>query len=252
MKILFPKNIFTSLLASAMPQKIKDNLIFRDAPLISKEIELGTADVALMPSFDLIKHPDLFVSSKVAISFDGNLSNSYLYFLPNQNKFTDLYLNGDISSNEIILTKILFTEKYGSEIQIHLDTNKLEKLDKNYLVAGDSNLINNRFLSGMSFSDEISEMLFLPYVNFVAVSKDRGLLKEFNKFLKDMDATIETNLSSYLNTSNLTEEAKDYITANMNSVYFEMTDFEVDGLKELLQLPYLQGIWDDIVELKLV
>lgn len=252
MKIVFPKNIFTSILLAAMPEQLKSSVTFKDAPIISQEIEKNNADLALMPSLDLIKHPDLLVSSKIALSFDGSLSNTYLYFVPNQNKFTDLYLNGDISSNEIILSKILFNEKYGSDVQIHLDTNKLEKIDKNYLLAGDINLINNRYTNAMSFADEISEMIFLPYVNYVAVSKNREALESFNKALKDMDAIIEDNIGSYLDTSNLTEESRDYIEGNLNSVYFEMTNSEVDGLKELIQMPYFHGIWDDMVDLKLV
>lgn len=235
-----------------MPEQLKAGVTFKDAPIISQEIEKNNADLALMPSLDLIKHPDLLVSSKIALSFDGSLSNTYLYFMPNQNKFTDLYLNGDISSNEIILSKILFNEKYGSDVQIHLDTNKLEKIDKNYLLAGDINLINNRYTNGMSFADEISEMIFLPYVNYVAVSKNREALESFNKALKDMDAIIEDNLGSYLDSSNLTEESRDYIEGNLNSVYYEMTNSEVDGLKELIQMPYFHGIWDDMVDLKLV
>ncbi|MDP4175735.1 MAG: hypothetical protein Q8933_17290, partial [Bacteroidota bacterium] len=211
MKIVFPKNIFTSILLAAMPEQLKSSVTFKDAPIISQEIEKNNADLALMPSLDLIKHPDLLVSSKIALSFDGSLSNTYLYFMPNQNKFTDIYLNGDISSNEIILSKILFNEKYGSDVQIHLDTNKLEKIDKNYLLAGDINLINNRYTNGMSFADEISEMMFLPYVNYVAVSKNREALESFNKSLKGMDAIIEDNIGSYLDTSNLTEESRDYI-----------------------------------------
>jgi hypothetical protein len=252
MKIVFPKNIFTSILLAAMPEQLKSGVTFKDAPIISQEIEKNNADLALMPSLDLIKHPDLFVSSKIALSFDGSLSNTYLYFMPNQNKFTDLYLNGDISSNEIILSKILFNEKYGSDVQIHLDTNKLEKIDKNYLLAGDINLINNRYTNAMSFADEISEMIFLPYVNYVAVSKSREALESFNKALKGMDAIIEDNISSYLVTSNLTVESRDDIEGNLNSVYFEMTNSEVDGLKELIQMPYFHGIWDDMVDLKLV
>ncbi|MDP4194406.1 MAG: hypothetical protein Q8940_05130 [Bacteroidota bacterium] len=252
MKIVFPKNIFTSILLAAMPEQLKSGVTFKDAPIISQEIEKNNADLALMPSLDLIKHPDLLVSSKIALSFDGSLSNTYLYFMPNQNKFTDIYLNGDISSNEIILSKILFNEKYGSDVQIHLDTNKLEKIDKNYLLAGDINLINNRYTNGMSFADEISEMMFLPYVNYVAVSKNREALESFNKALKGMDAIIEDNIGSYLDTSNLTEESRDYIEGSLNSVYYEMTNSEVDGLKELIQMPYFHGIWDDMVDLKLV
>lgn len=235
-----------------MPAPMQKDVSFKAASLLSQDIETDQADVALVPSLDLIKHPGFFVSSKIAISFDGNLSNSYLYFLPEQNKFSDLYLNGDVSSNEIILSKILFNEKYGTDVQIHLDPNKLGTIDKNYLVIGDENLISNRFMKAMSFADEISEMLFLPYVNFIAVSKNREVLAEFANSLVDLDSIVENDLDKYLASSNFTEELKTYTRENLNSVYFEMTGSEQDGLRDLIQMPYYHGITDDLVEIKLI
>lgn len=240
------------MLSEVLPQELKDSLIFREASVLSTELESGNADLALVPSCDLIKHPHFLVSSKVAISFDGLLSNAFFYFMPDQNKFSDVYMHGDISTNEIILSKILFKEKYSTDVQIHLDTARIAAGSKNYLIIGDTNLEHGLFNSGMSLSDEVSEMLFMPYVNFVAVAKEASYLEELHRALHDTDVLIEDNLDKLLKPFQIDEAAKEVIKSNFNSVYFEMTASEVDALKELLQLPYFHGITDDMVELKFV
>lgn len=223
---------------------------FRDASVLSGELEKGNADIALIPSCDLIKHPDFFISSRVALSFDGLLSNAFFYFIPGQNKFTDLYLKGDITTNEIILSKILFKERYSSDVQIHLEIHETEFGKKNYLIAGDSNFKNDNFSKGLSFSDELSTLLFLPYVNFVVASKEKSIIEHFNE--THIVVENDDNSVDLLRDVNLQEASISYLKENINSVYFEATDTEMEGLKELLLLPYYHGITDEIVELKIV
>lgn len=240
------------MLSEVLPAQLRKDLAFREASVISTELENGNADIALVPSCDLIKHSHFLVSSRIAVSFDGLLSNAFYYFVPEQNRFSDIYMYGDISTNEIILSKILFKEKYSTDVQIHLETGKIDTSQKNYLMVGDVNLEKGRFNSGMSLSDEVSEMLFMPYVNFVAVSKEASYLEELHKVLKDTDVLIEDNLDKLLKHIEIDEASKEIIKNNFNSVYFEMTNSEVEALKELLQLPYFHGITDDMVELKFV
>ena len=152
------------MLAEVLPEELKKDLHFMEASVLSTELENGNCDCALVPTCDLLKHSHFFVSSKIAISFDGLLSNAFFYFMPDQNSFSDIYMKGDISTNEIILSKILFKEKYSADIQIHLETGSIDPSAKNYLIAGDANLEKGRFNSGLSFSDEISEMLFMPAI----------------------------------------------------------------------------------------
>lgn len=240
------------MLSEVLPDELRKNLAFREASVISTELENGNAEAALVPACDLLKHSHFLVSSKVAVSFDGLLSNAFYYFMPDQNKFSDIYLHGDISTNEIILSKILFKEKYSTDVQIHLEAGKIDLTSKNYLLAGDINLEKGRFNTGLSLSDEVSEMLFMPYVNYVAVSKEASYLEELHHALKDTDVLIEDNLDKLLRNFELDESSKDVIRNNFNSVYYEMTDSETEALKELLQLPYFLGITDDMVELKFV
>lgn len=253
MKFITPKNIFTSLLLTSLSNEMNLDVQFKEASLISTELESNNDLLGIIPSCDLIKHQDLFVSRKIALSFDGILSNAYFYFTPNQNKFTDLYLSGDVSSNEIILSKILFKERYSSEIQLHLDTEKINRDEKNYLIIGDRNLGNGLYSGGLSYSDELSTMIFLPYVNFVIASKSKELIESFNNAIKNnVDDDVENSLKDYLDKSDLGIEIQNFISENFNSVYYEMTESEKEGLMELLQLPYFHGIYDDLFEVKFI
>jgi predicted solute-binding protein len=251
MRILFPQNIFCRILSLALTEDFRNQIDFKKASVISNELESGNADLALVPSCDLLKHPDFFISKNIAISFDGQLSSSYIYFVPGQNKFEELFLGGDVSSNEVILSKILFKERYSSDIQIHLDTGEHNKT-KNYLFTGDSNFVKEKYLEGLSFADELSTMLFLPYVNFIFVAKEEKYIRNLNENLKNPDGWLEKNISSVLDKLELTTAQNNFIIENFNSVYYEMTENELEGLTELIRLPYYHGIVDEIVDLKFV
>ncbi len=250
MNILFPENIFSVLITSVLPENIKKEIKFTSSSVISNEIEAGKADAAIIPSCDLLKHPDFFISTKLAFSFDGQLSASYLYFVPGQNKLADLYLTGDVNSNDVILSKIVFNERYSSQVQIHL-ANEYDD-SKNFLIAGYKNFTDGKFTRGLSFADELSTMLFLPYVNFILVAKDESILKSLDNNFTGIDEQIEDNIENVIDSLQLDSIAKEFITQNFNSIYYEMTNDEVDSLTELIRLPYYHGITEDLIDLKFV
>lgn len=251
MKITIPKNIFTGLFVYSLPDKLKENIDVKASSMIVKALENDETDVAFIPSCDLLNHNDLFVSEKIAVSFDGNLGNSYVYFSGDK-KIDDISLFGDISSNEIILTIILFSENYNSDVKINLKTNNQNIDELNCIVVGDDNYFNGYFKRGISFADEFSQFLDYPYVNFVLASKNKKNIIELQKNIADLDAKIEDNLNDFLQLLNMSHENNAFIIDNFNSVYFELTQNEINGLNEMLRYPYLKGIIDDIVEVKFV
>ncbi|MCX6149410.1 MAG: hypothetical protein NTX22_02670 [Ignavibacteriales bacterium] len=251
MRIVFPQNIFSKILSFALPEEFRRNISFQDVSLISRELEKGNADLALVPSCDLVKHPELFISKKIAISFDGQLSSSYLYFVPGQNSFTDLFLSGEVSANEIILSKILFAERYSSDINVHLETGKPDD-QKNCLISGNVNFSQGKFLRGLSFADELSTMIFLPYVNFIIVSREERMIEAFNKSISNIDKWVDDNVDAIIEKLQLELPTVNFIKENFNSVYFEMTENEIDSLSELIRLPFYHGIVDELIDLKLV
>lgn len=251
MKLIAPKNFFTSVLAEAI-NKNELELFFVEASLIGKELEYNTSAIGLIPSLDLINHRNLFVSSKYAVSFDGMLSNSFFYFHENERRFEKITLRGDVSLNDIILTKILFSERFSSQAEITLDTGNAPTKGKDYLVVGDENYSVWDFKNGISFSDQIAEMLDFPYVNYVFASPDKEALSNFNNLIGNVDQTIEEKIDDILKHISLNEEAKLFLKENIDSIYYEMTSNETEGLNELIKLLFYHGIIEDMFDIKFV
>ena len=104
----------------------------------------------------------------------------------------------------------------------------------------------------MSFSDQVAELLDYPYINFVLASKDENLIKDFNSTFESIDRKVEDEISEILNKLDLNEETNEFIRMNLNSVYFDMTPNEVEGLKELYKLLFYHGLIEDLFEIKFV
>jgi hypothetical protein len=253
MKLFMPSNIYSKILISFLEKNNQHEIILKDSSLLSKELENDREAVALIPSLDLINHRELFVSGKSGISFDGTLSNSYFYLTENEERtLGKILLRGDVSLNEIILTKILFEERFSSEVEIVLDTHKVPDGSQNTLVVGDENFSLWDYNSSISFSDQLAELLDFPYVNFIFVSSSREALAKLETTLLDIDTFFEENIDVILDGINTTEEIKLYVKENLGSVYFEMTSNEKEALNEMVKLVYYHGILDDIFEIKFI
>lgn len=100
-----------------------------------KELLKDQETLAFIPSLDLINHKDLYVSSKFCIGFESYISNSYLYFASAANEFEKVLLKGDVSANEVLLSKIIFKEIYNIQPEIELDVYEKFNDAKNYLVS---------------------------------------------------------------------------------------------------------------------
>jgi len=153
MKLILPKNVFSDILKTALPQEYGKEILYQESSLICKSLEYNMEAVALIPSLELVNNRNLFVSNKIALSFDGALSNSYFYFIEGEKNFQKIYLRGDISLNEILLAKILFAEKYSAQIDITLDTNKTAEKGRDYIIAGDENFHLRDYQSAISLAD---------------------------------------------------------------------------------------------------
>ena len=252
MKVVIPQNIYAAIFAMNLPDEIKGDIKVTASSLIANEVEKENSDIGLMPSFDLLNHKELYISKKAALSFDGLLSNTYFYFVPGKEKIYELFLRGDVSSNEIILSKILFSERFDSNIKLTLDTSEIIDENKNYIITGNDNFGSFDFNKGISFADQIAELIDFPYVNYVWASKDEEKLKEFNNYFNELDKSVEDRIEIILQSMNFRKEVNEFIEENLNSVYFEITENEIAGLYELLKLPYFHGITKEMFELKLV
>jgi hypothetical protein len=181
MKLYFPDNIFTRMFAENLPEDLNREIIYTPSSAIPLQLKNDPTAAGLITPTDILASPEIFISSKIGISFEGSLSNTYIYFVPDQKDFNSLALFGDISSLEVILSKIFFKENYNSDIEVELLTDVSKSKGKNLLVSGDANFSTEKYNSGLSFAEEMVDMLSLPYVNFVLASMSDIVLEEVNK-----------------------------------------------------------------------
>lgn len=253
MKILFPQNIFSSLLVETMPQEIVDRISYVESARLFSELEAGNCDVALIPTLDLIKDKELFVSKKICIAFHSFLCNAFIYFVPDQKELTGLAVKGDMSAHDVIIAKYLFTEMYGKEIQISLLPDKKESEEENnLLIVGDGNLTDLKMLNALSVSEEITEMISFPYVNYILASKSGVAIAGINEKIEDLNVYLDENIEKITGTLNLPPQTSQYLVEQAGALSFTMGQNEEHGVNELLRLPYFYGMVDDIFEVKFV
>lgn len=248
MNILLPENIFTSIIALSLPEDLRHNLRFHPASAISAILEKEKGSVALIPALDIISHRDLYISAKYGISFEGSLCNSYIYFSENSS-LNSLNLAGDVTSSEVILSRILFKELYNLEVEIGLTTST-DRAVSNLIIAGKQNFYNDKLFDGISFSEEMIELLSLPYVSFVLASADEKLVKELEPLLLQGIPSVYDNFENLEQYFSLTEKTLKYVKQNISSLILELNDQDIEAVNQLIMLPYFHGIVKEIVEPK--
>jgi predicted solute-binding protein len=251
MKIISPNNYFAKLFFRNFEKGVKDNIHFTPSSLIISELLKSEISVALIPVTDLIRNKDFYISRSFGLSFEGALSNSYIYYSKKSKNVSEVNLSGDVSSCEVILSKLLFKELYDADIEIILKIGSVFEEDKNFIITGDMNFKDDLFIRGFSFSEEVVELINLPYVNYVFASKNPELLKEFNslaavavnKFMENSEEAIKEIIPPNI---------QEYFTANISSLIFNFNEQDMEGIEQVLRLPYFHGLITDILTLNLV
>ena len=250
-KILLPKNVFSKIFLSELSLEDNIGVEFHPASIIAKKLLLEENSIGLIPTLDLLTSKDLFVSSKIGLSFNALLSNSYIHFKEGQETLEQIFLKGDVTSNEIILSKILFKEFYDVDVTPTLMKDETTQLNDNTLIVGDENYEKDLFLNGLSFAEEIIELLDAPYVNFILAGSSENLLKNFAEKHRDELLNGHTEDYSKLLTG-ITQTSIDFISVNIQHIVFDLEDQDLEGIKSLMQLPYFHGILKDMIDIKFV
>ncbi len=252
MNIFFPQNIFSRLIADNLPEHLKSNVKFLPSSVITSEVKKFDNSLGLIPTIDIIRNNELYVSRSFGVSFEGSLCNSYLYYNALQRDVKKLCLYGDVSSVEAVLGKILFKELYNTEVEVQILTGELKSDELSVLVAGDINFVNQKYLSGISFAEEIIETLSLPFVNYIFASKDKSIVENLNEQLQGISNLIYSEVEEFKFGEGFTEETKDYIMNNISSLVLDFDNQDLEGINQLIQLPYYHGLINDIVEVKYI
>lgn len=252
MRLLFPNNFITRIIHGSLTGELKGIIEFKPASLLTSELLKDENAAAFIPTTDLLKHKELFVSKSFGLSFEGSLCNSYFYFNSGNRELNDIYLAGDVSTLEALLLKIILKELYASEAELKLIATAQNIQAENALIVGDINFQGDSISKGISFSDEIQEIISLPFVNFVLASKEEKNIKETVIELSDVQNKVYDTIESGKIDTNFSRTAIEYIKKNVASIVLSLDSNDLEGMNQLIRLPYYYGIIEEIVELKLV
>ncbi len=250
-KFYLPQNIFSQILLAEIEDKSGFDFEFVPSPLVVKNISNNEDSLGLIPTMDLISNNELFISSELGISFDALLSNAYIHFNEGQESIEELFLKGDVTSNEVLLSKILFKEFYEVEIKTTLLSREIPNFKDNILIIGDENYEKELFLKGLSFSEEIIELINAPYVNFVMAGTSDEVLKNFahnNKenFKKPHSEDCNKMFPTF------PQSSLDFLSVNIQHLVFDLEEQDREGINLLLQMPYYHGMIKEITDVKFV
>lgn len=250
-KFYLPQNIFSQLFQTKLEDKSAFYFEFVPASLIAKNISKNKESVGLIPSMDLLTNKNLFVSSEIGISFDAIVSNAYIHFKEKQETIKEIFLKGDVSSNEVILSKILFKEFYEVDIKPTLLSSGRSDLNDNVLIIGDENYEKELFLKGLSFSEEIIELISAPYVNFLLAGTSEESINKFAKHHKEnLSKPQSENVEKLFPT--FPQSSLDFLSVNNQHVVFNFDEQDREGIKLLLQMPYYHGLIKEMIDVKFV
>lgn len=247
MQIYSPNNIFTSLLLENLNSAGEFNINFLPSSLVANRMKEETDSVFLIPVLDLIKHEDIFVSSKIGISFQGNLSNTYFYF-NNKAELKNLVLKGDVSTTEVLLSKIVLKELYDLEVEVQVKSEN----ENNILLCGNENFNNTNFAASLSLSETIDELISLPFTNFVFASYEKSKIEKLNSLAENLNNKIYEGSGMFFKNMKLKEDVSETLENEIPTVTFELFDEDKDAVNQLIRLPYYYGIFEEIIETKFV
>lgn len=244
MKIYSPDNYFSKLFFDVAKKETR----FLPSSLITTQIIKDPDAIGLVPVMDLINHNNLYISRKYGISFEESLCNTFIYY-GDSNKINEFTLTGDVSSVEAIISKILFKEMYDTDIILKIDPNVENIGNTNLIKVGNDNFTSGSYTEGISFSEEIIEILNLPFVNYVLASSNKDKLEEFHKecSLENFEAEVEELINKYI-----PSEAKDYFLNNISSLVVKFDEQDIEGIDQIVSLPFYHGIIKDLFEIKYV
>lgn len=250
-KFFLPQNIFSRIFISEIGTKPDIEIETIPSSVIVKRLLNDENSVGLIPTLDLLSNKDLYISSTIGISFDALLSNAYIHFKEEQETIGEIFLRGDVTSNEVILSKILFKEFYDIEVKTILLSQRSSDNNDNTLIVGDVNFEKELFLNGLSFSEEIIELINAPYVNFVLAGTSDGVIKEINsRFKEGLESGHAEKIDHLFPT--FPQTALNFISVNLQHLVFDFDEQDIEGIKSLLQMPYYHGLIKNIIELKFV
>lgn len=255
MKIIHPDNFFFNILFSI--KEIQQSSSKTPSMLLSKKLIDREADAAFIPVMDLVTHSDFYVSKKIGFGFDGDLSDTFIYYKAGEDDFDTINLSGDVSTTESLLLKFLMKENYEKDIKLQIldpqkSSEEISLFNLNILISGDDNFVGDRFLKGVSFSDEIIETFEIPYIKYLLCANSEEKLHAAENLFENVEEKFFSYCEQKKWENPFSQKFQYYFEENFSRIVLELTPDDIDAALQLVRMPYYHGMVDEIKEIKFI
>lgn len=248
--IAIPDNILANLFIAAFPENTFKDVKRIKSPELLTSLITGKCDFALIPTMELIKKPELVVSGNFGISLDGEISNSFYYFKSGQKSVNEIYLEGDISYQDVMLTKLIFKEIYGISPELKINTTGALP-GENRVISGDENYRDDLLFDGLNMTGEVIEFLGYPFVNYVLTAKTEEKMSELEMSVSGKIREIYDILEDFQFPAIFSEQVIEYFDDMKNHIAFSFYEHHQEAIDNLIGFPFLLGMTEDVPDYKM-
>ena len=157
---------------------------------------------------------------------------------------------GDISTIEAIIGLIFFKENYELNFKMNIALSDKELKSSNHILTGDKNFVDEKYEKGISFAEEIIELIYAPFVNYVFASGDDKNLKKYTD--KFSEAVKNLNRQEIEIPGSFSDETKSYIKENLPTIVYNLDEQDQEGIRQIISLPFYHGIIKDMIDIKFI
>ncbi len=225
--------------------------LITDTPAqVSKMLREEILDAAFLSPISYARDHDKYsIISNICVSSKGFSNTIQLYFKEDL-KHINTIATDLVNISEMVLTKIIMSEKYSTVPQFIPATggvdNLLGKADA-VLKIGDENIPLIDRQGKLDLVDEWFDLTELPYVHGFWVSRKEILTEEEINVIHKAAVSGQSNLNQIAKNQNKYDQTQ--IIEYLSAFSYQFDDESKNGLTEFIRMAYYLNIIDDLPEL---
>jgi predicted solute-binding protein len=247
------RDLYTQPLYRTLKSSAEAELLF-DAPFIHMErLMSNEINAAFIHPIDYaINSSDLIIFPGVGVSASGFASTVRLYMRGELHAIKAIAV-GSVTTTDVVLTRIVLTEKYNSLPSIVPVAGTIEEMlakADGALVAGDVVLAVQSDRPYIDIVDEWSDISELPFVHSFCAARSES----FNKELSDLLITSQSAGKKVLRTladelSGDHHQSPDTIYNFLSHFSYDFDDSSRESLELFFKMAYYHGMLGDVPEI---
>lgn len=230
-------------------------LLFESAGVNTERLLAGECDAAIIGAIEYARNSsDLTLIPSVGVSSRGE-SRTVLLCLNRDIRKISSVATGIVSSSEIVLTKLILSEKYEQDVAFVPVIGSLEQMLSKAdaaLLTGDAVLRSGWSGPMLDLVDEWSDLTDLPFVHACcAVRTEKGSARLSELLLSSQEEGVRSIRSIATERSRILSRSADSLEQQLEVYSYGFDEEAREGLGEFYRYAFYLGLLPDVPEINL-